>query len=735
MPQCSDIRGITDPAEICEIGKRYCGLDSLIPYSRIVFCYLQSQSARIGFLSVSTLIVSGAMGVAAFDYLSANLTYIAEISALPQSLIGVTILAFGNGSVDVFGSFVAFASDEGGMAVGEIMGGAFFVVTVVVGSMAIISPFKVNKTVPKDIFVLQLAILYIFLVIRDGSIKIYESLFGIVAYIGYSIWVVLSQINDTESDILNMPPSEIPEELMSRLPSPHNPDEGDLVDNTIYAPIRPSLYSAVDLNRRVHMRLEEIDHSEFVVPRVPMRCHTVIDPPQQQPKTAENENSSESTGIESPHSSLETSTSDIYKNNTQVFERGNSKPLHFRRRSSAPEVHMVRGDTETDPFNSMIPNSHHTPLKASHLDLPKLSITGTTSSSARTSPVPSEASVNTNFLIPPEPHQPRHMRSFQKRHKKLPYSMKELVDKLLNAHEMDIQFNTPEANDRERSLSPFSELAEPPSGSESELESELPSNDSLLAALCPPLAKWGEKTWLHRCVMIPMLPILTLLSWTVPLSANAGSLLQICIHCVAVPFTIPKLIPSFSYTLRTVIVEGVVASAGLIWWLYLRKPLPPRLAVSAVGFIMGILWVVLLATELVGVLTLLGEVCRVSNTILGLTVFALGDSLGDFVSNITVAEIGYPTMAVAACYGGPIFTLLIGVCGSSFMTMLIRGVPTLSVSAHGTLTVSAIAILLTLTVLQIQLMKNDYHIDKMIGIELIIIWAVYIVCSVFFFRS
>lgn len=727
MPQCSDIRGLIDPVEICELAKQYCGIDSIIPYARIVFCFIQSQCMRVGFLSVTTLIVSAAMGIAAFDYLSANLTYIAEISALPQSLMGVTILAFGNGSVDVFGAFVAFASDEGGMAVGEIMGGAFFVITVVVGSMALISPFKVNKAVPKDIMVLQLAIVYIFLIIRDGIITLHESLFGIVAYIVYSLWVVLSQINDRETCEANLPPSEVPNELLASLPSPHNPDEGNLVENTMYAPIRPSLYNAVDLNWKVHQRLAELDNSEIVIPRAPIRCHTIVDPPQQQFSTSED--SSQTTCNMTPPSSSETIVPQKTGNENAPSEAVKLfRPTHARRRSSAPEIRTIKVGNETDSvYDTILPQDSH--MKPSHLDLPKLKITGNKSNSASNSPAPSGSPVGTDFLVPPEPHQPVYTRSFQRRQRNLPYSMKELVTRLLNAHEMDVRSDSPEPMNLERiQPSQFSELSEPPCGTD-------PEKHGLLAVVCPPLSRWGDKTWVHRLVLIPMIPILSLLSWTVPLSTNAGSILYICIHCVAVPLIIPMMIPSLNYTLRTIFIEFVTVSAGLLWWLFLRKPLPSPLSVAAVGFIMGILWVVLLATELVSVLTLLGEVCQISNTILGLTVFALGDSLGDFVSNITVAQIGYPTMAVAACYGGPIFTLLIGVCGSSLMTMAIRGVPSVSVSAHGTLNVSAIAIMLTLTVLQIQLMRNSYQIGKKIGLELIIIYAVYIVSSVFFSKT
>lgn len=45
---------------------------------------------------------------------------------------------------------------------------------------------------------------------------------------------------------------------------------------------------------------------------------------------------------------------------------------------------------------------------------------------------------------------------------------------------------------------------------------------------------------------------------------------------------------------------------------------------------------------------------------LGLTVLAWGNSLGDLVADVSVAKGGEPRMAVAATFAGPLFNLLVG---------------------------------------------------------------------------
>ena len=47
-----------------------------------------------------------------------------------------------------------------------------------------------------------------------------------------------------------------------------------------------------------------------------------------------------------------------------------------------------------------------------------------------------------------------------------------------------------------------------------------------------------------------------------------------------------------------------------------------------------------------------------SEDILGLTIFALGNSIGDFISNYTI--VIKPIMAFTACFGGP----LLAICSS-----------------------------------------------------------------------
>lgn len=61
---------------------------------------------------------------------------------------------------------------------------------------------------------------------------------------------------------------------------------------------------------------------------------------------------------------------------------------------------------------------------------------------------------------------------------------------------------------------------------------------------------------------------------------------------------------------------------------------------------------------------------------LGVTVLAWVNSAGDFIADTTMARDGFPSMAVAACFASPFFTM-IGGLGLTFV---------LAVGMHGTVT-------------------------------------------------
>uniref|UniRef100_A0A182SBP4 Sodium/calcium exchanger membrane region domain-containing protein n=1 Tax=Anopheles maculatus TaxID=74869 RepID=A0A182SBP4_9DIPT len=64
----------------------------------------------------------------------------------------------------------------------------------------------------------------------------------------------------------------------------------------------------------------------------------------------------------------------------------------------------------------------------------------------------------------------------------------------------------------------------------------------------------------------------------------------------------------------------------------------------------------IVAQEVVSVLETVGIVLKLSKSVLGLSLLAWGNSVGDLFSNVALARQGYGKMAFAACFGGPLLS-------------------------------------------------------------------------------
>lgn len=92
-----------------------------------------------------------------------------------------------------------------------------------------------------------------------------------------------------------------------------------------------------------------------------------------------------------------------------------------------------------------------------------------------------------------------------------------------------------------------------------------------------------------------------------------------------------------------IVLVGLIISFVLLMVLPRDGSLPPKRIINfflALSFGVSIVWIFLSAVELVSILQTVGLIWGVSSSILGVTVLAWGNSLGDFVSNISVARQG-----------------------------------------------------------------------------------------------
>jgi Ca2+/Na+ antiporter len=85
---------------------------------------------------------------------------------------------------------------------------------------------------------------------------------------------------------------------------------------------------------------------------------------------------------------------------------------------------------------------------------------------------------------------------------------------------------------------------------------------------------------------------------------------------------------------------------------------------AVLAFVQAIVWLNLSASGLVQICVVVGTIFGLKPALLGATVLAWGNSVPDLVNNMAMAKDGFPSMAVAACFASPLFTLLVGMGGA-----------------------------------------------------------------------
>ncbi|CAB3397030.1 unnamed protein product [Caenorhabditis bovis] len=107
-------------------------------------------------------------------------------------------------------------------------------------------------------------------------------------------------------------------------------------------------------------------------------------------------------------------------------------------------------------------------------------------------------------------------------------------------------------------------------------------------------------------------------------------------------------------------VSAVLSILALIFTPLSREQKYYKEIYSYLGFLMSICWIYVTSSEIINVITMIGVATGVSQELLGLTIMAWSNCIGDVVADIAVVKQGYPKMAMAAAIGGPLFNLLIG---------------------------------------------------------------------------
>lgn len=114
--------------------------------------------------------------------------------------------------------------------------------------------------------------------------------------------------------------------------------------------------------------------------------------------------------------------------------------------------------------------------------------------------------------------------------------------------------------------------------------------------------------------------------------------------------------------------------AGVIYICFCTKKTqpPPTLMFifAVVGFVMSIIWIAWTSDIVIDLLQIIGLIVGLPQALLGLTLLAVGNCLGDMNANVAMTKKGFGEMAVTGCLAGPVFNILIGLGFSCFLTLI-----------------------------------------------------------------
>ena len=123
------------------------------------------------------------------------------------------------------------------------------------------------------------------------------------------------------------------------------------------------------------------------------------------------------------------------------------------------------------------------------------------------------------------------------------------------------------------------------------------------------------------------------------------------------------------------LVPGSLLAIYVRFFTTLTRP-PPGLMFlfSIFAFVMSIIWIGFICDALVDLIDVVGVVTHIPASMLGFTLLAWGNCMGDLNANTAIARKGLGETAITGCMAGPIFNLCIGIGGTMLYVLYFNSI-------------------------------------------------------------
>lgn len=183
---------ISERCEFVQVTPECADIVNHLDYMHFLYCYCSSNlSHNIGIVAICIwcFYLFFVLGTTADKFFCPALTVISKELRMNENLAGVTIVAFGNGSPDIF-TAIANTDSDSELMYSELLGAAMFIISFVAATIIIVRPFHVNsQNFITDCLFFIGAVTCISVCIEDGIYSIGEAIFTCSIYLIYLIVV------------------------------------------------------------------------------------------------------------------------------------------------------------------------------------------------------------------------------------------------------------------------------------------------------------------------------------------------------------------------------------------------------------------------------------------------------------------------------------------------------------------------------------------------------------------
>lgn len=127
----------------------------------------------------------------------------------------------------------------------------------------------------------------------------------------------------------------------------------------------------------------------------------------------------------------------------------------------------------------------------------------------------------------------------------------------------------------------------------------------------------------------------------------------------------------YLYILAGLALPGFIIAVYMTFCTKKTSAPPTIMFIMAIfGFVMSIMWISWTSNFVIDLLWIIGLIFGLPRPFLGMTLLAVGNCLGDMNANVAMTKKGFGEMAITGCLAGPVFNILVGLGGSTFISLL-----------------------------------------------------------------